>query len=182
MDFLTPEKRSARMSRIRSSDTLPERLLRSCLHSKGWRFRKNVRGLPGTPDIVFSSLRVIVFIDGDFWHGYRFADWQAKLSDYWREKIERNMRHDRRNARTLRGAGWTVVRIWEHDIMRDIERAVHVLDSRRSRTGRMSSATTGSGWRLRSDSSRPAQPSVCLHSTAKRPCEPTPTRRLSEQP
>jgi DNA mismatch endonuclease (patch repair protein) len=87
-----------------------------------------VKGLPGTPDIVFSSIRVAVFVDGDFWHGYHFENWQAKLPDFWREKIERNRRRDRRNALALRKVGWTVVRIWEHDVMRDVEYAARKVE------------------------------------------------------
>lgn len=123
MDRITPEQRSRVMASVRSSETLPERLLRSHLHRRGWRFRKNVRGLHGCPDIVFSKCRVAVFVDGDFWHGYRFDAWKAKLPAYWQDKIERNRRRDRRNSARLRRDGWTVVRVWEHLVMRDIEKA-----------------------------------------------------------
>lgn len=123
MDKITPEQRSYVMSRVRSVDTLPERLLRSFLHRRGWRFRKNVRGMPGCPDIVFARSHVAVFVDGDFWHGYRFKTWMVTLPEYWKGKIERNRQRDKRNTARLRREGWTVVRIWEHLVMRDIEKA-----------------------------------------------------------
>jgi len=123
VDRITPEQRSRVMSRVRSADTLPERLLRSQLHRRGWRFRKNVRRLPGCPDVVFPGRRVAVFVDGDFWHFYRFESWQSKLPEYWRLKIERNRARDKRIRALLRRQGWSVVRVWEHEVMRDTERA-----------------------------------------------------------
>jgi len=133
-DRVSPEARSRIMASIRSKETLPERVLRAHLHRSGYRFRKNLASLPGCPDIVFTRLRVAVFVDGDFWHGYRYPQWQHKLSDYWRAKIERNIRRDRRNAARLRRAGWRVLRVWEHDVMKDVEatgkRVVAALQSR----------------------------------------------------
>jgi DNA mismatch endonuclease, patch repair protein len=109
------------MKMNRSTDTSPECLLRSRLFKQGLRFRKNVRVLPGKPDIVFATALVVVFCDGDFWHG---RDWQRrsrKLRDgtnasYWVAKIKANRGRDRRNNRLLGQWGWTVVRVWETDI------------------------------------------------------------------
>lgn len=115
-DFLTRKERSALMSRIRSKDTSPERTIRSMLHVAGYRFRKHLRHLPGTPDIVFTSLKVAVFVDGDFWHGYRFPKWKHKLSEYWALKIETNRRRDKRVFARLRRNGWRVLRLWEHEL------------------------------------------------------------------
>lgn len=119
-DVMTPAQRSALMGRIRGSETWPERALRSELHSRGLRFFKNAKGLPGRPDVVFPRAMVAIFVDGDFWHGYRFYQWESKLAPFWREKIENNRARDQRNFRKLRAMGWKVMRIWEHEIRRDV--------------------------------------------------------------
>jgi DNA mismatch endonuclease, patch repair protein len=129
MDNLTREQRSYMMSRVRSKDTKPELLIRSLAHSRGLRFRKHCRDLCGCPDLVFASARVVVFVDGDYWHGWRFASWSAKLAPYWRQKIEGNRRRDQRNFSRLRREGWTVVRIWEHEIERDVQRCVDRIEA-----------------------------------------------------
>lgn len=130
-DNLTKEQRSFTMSRIRSKNTAPEMKIRRLVHSRGLRFRKHVGRLPGCPDLVFSTARVVVFVEGDFWHGWRFSAWRNTLGEYWKEKIAGNRRRDERNFRSLRRAGWLVIRIWEHDVEKDacvcvdrIERAV----------------------------------------------------------
>ena len=107
------------MSRIRARDTQPELAVRRLLHARGLRYRTHSSGLPGKPDIVFARARVIVFVDGDFWHGWRFNRWKDGLAPYWRQKIEGNMRRDARNFRHLRRSGWTVIRLWEHEIEAD---------------------------------------------------------------
>jgi DNA mismatch endonuclease (patch repair protein) len=76
--------------------------------------------LPGRPDLVFQTEKLAVFVDGDFWHGYRFPAWRSRLSPYWKAKIERNRARDRRNFATLRRRGWHVLRIWEHAISNDL--------------------------------------------------------------
>lgn len=118
-DNLTKQQRSFTMSRIRAKDTTPELLIRRLVHSRGLRFRIHVQSMPGRPDLVFPRSRTVVFVDGDFWHGWRFPQWKAKLATYWREKIERNRRRDLRNFQRLRRAGWLVVRIWEHEVKED---------------------------------------------------------------
>jgi DNA mismatch endonuclease (patch repair protein) len=123
-DYLTPEQRSMAMSRVKSKDTSLERLVRSELHKQGYRFRKNVPTLPGKPDIVFVSARVVVFVDGDFWHGYHFQCWGFKLKPYWREKIETNRSRDLRNLCKLRRRGWKVLRVWGHEIKKDVHAVV----------------------------------------------------------
>lgn len=115
-DNLTPEQRSYMMSRVRSKDTRPELIVRRLVHARGLRFRKHCRDLPGCPDLVFVSARVVVFVDGDYWHGWRFPQWRAKLAPYWRLKIEGNRRRDQLNFRRLRQLGWTVLRLWEHQV------------------------------------------------------------------
>ena len=113
-DNLSPEQRAYCMSRIKGKDTGLERMVRSELHKRGLRFRKHLKRLPGKPDIVFSSAKVAVFVDGDFWHGYRFPSWRHKVSAFWQRKIEKNRRRDVRNFDALRSRGWMVIRIWEH--------------------------------------------------------------------
>jgi DNA mismatch endonuclease (patch repair protein) len=125
----------------RSSDTAHERLLRAHLWKRGLRYRKNVKSLPGKPDIVFSKARVAVFCDGDFWHG---RDWQRlsrKLRagtnpSYWIPKIKANRKRDRRNERLLKREGWTVIRIWESDIHRAPEQAAGMIEELIHRSSR----------------------------------------------
>jgi DNA mismatch endonuclease, patch repair protein len=121
VDRLSPAQRSQLMSKVRSFDTRPERILRSALHLAGHRFRKHVAQLPGKPDVVFTRARVAVFIDGDFWHGYRFPAWRSTLPEYWQLKIGRNRTRDRLNFSRLRRRGWTVLRLWEHEIYSDLD-------------------------------------------------------------
>ncbi len=123
-DNLTPEQRRRAMSNVRHFDTAPELVLRSALHRLGLRFRTHARDLPGRPDIVFRRSRVAVFVDGAFWHGFRFPAWRDKLSPYWQAKIQRNRVRDRHNFRKLRRLGWTVVRVWDHQINRDLDGCV----------------------------------------------------------
>jgi len=123
-DNLTPEQRRRCMSRVRNSDTDLEQAVRSALHTRGLRFRKHVRDLPGSPDVVFPRQRLAVFIDGDFWHGYRFPQWKDTQSEFWQTKIEMNRARDRRNHAKLRRMGWKVIRIWQHDIGKDLEGCV----------------------------------------------------------
>ena len=94
------------------------------LSAAGIRFRRHYRTVYGTPDIASPKKRIAVFIDGDFWHGYRYPAWKHKLRlKFWRDKIERNRARDRRNFAGLRRHGWKVLRIWEHDIKKDPKRA-----------------------------------------------------------
>lgn len=116
IDNLTPLQRSYCMSRVKGKDTGLERLVRTALQKQGLKFRKHVKELPGKPDIVFPQARVVVFIDGDFWHGYRFPVWESKLSEFWRRKIRSNRERDRKNFRKLRSRKWRVVRLWQHQI------------------------------------------------------------------
>jgi len=123
-DTLTKKQRSYCMSRCKGKDTDLERVVRSELHKRGLRFRKHVRGLPGKPDIVFVQARVVVFLDGDFWHGYRFPQWEKTLPKFWRNKIGETRKRDRRNFAKLRRMGWRVIRIWQHETERDLRGVV----------------------------------------------------------
>jgi DNA mismatch endonuclease, patch repair protein len=118
--------------RNRARDSKAERLLRGQLWALGLRYRLHTKDLPGRPDIVFCSRRVAVFVDGDFWHG---RDWQQRSrrlargsnADYWTSKIAYNIERDEQNNRVLAKAGWTVLRLWETDIMNDPANAAHAV-------------------------------------------------------
>lgn len=112
-DFLTKEARSALMSKIRSKDTKPELQMASLLEAEGIQFARYAK-LPGKPDFVIG--KVIVFVDGTFWHGRNFAKWCSKLKPFWYNKITTNMRRDRRVDRQLRRLGFSIVHVWEDDI------------------------------------------------------------------
>ena len=115
-DIFTPEKRSWVMSRIRSRDTKIEKRTASLLRKNGLHYRRFPKTF-GSPDFVVEK-SVLVFCDGDFWHGYRYGEKKRLPKRFWRDKIERNMRRDRTVTRRLRADGWSVVRLWEHDIDR----------------------------------------------------------------
>lgn len=120
-DPLSKSQRSYCMSRVKQKNTAPERQVFSMLKDAGLKFRRHVKALPGCPDIVFPGHQVVVFVDGCFWHGYRFSQWEDSLPKYWREKIARNMARDRKNFRRLRRAGWRVLRLWDKQIRQDPE-------------------------------------------------------------
>ncbi len=114
MDIWDKGKRSAVMAKIRGKDTKPELLVRRYLYHRGYRYRKNVKGLPGTPDIVLRKYGVVIFIHGCFWHGHE-VDGHIPHSNsaFWRKKIERNKQRDERNKEALREMGWNVITVWE---------------------------------------------------------------------
>ena len=114
-DNHTKEARSQNMSRIRSKDTNPEEKVKKYLFSKGFRYRKNVRTLPGCPDIVLSKYKTVIFVNGCFWHKHdcpRFV-WPSSNEDYWIPKIQRNVERDESNKRQLISMGWNVLVVWE---------------------------------------------------------------------
>ena len=128
-DNLTPKQRSYSMSQVRNKSTGLEIKVREALTSRGLTFRTNATDLPGKPDIVFDDARTTLFVDGDFWHGYRFSQWEHKLTEFWRVKIAKNRERDRKTHARLRRAGWRVVRIWQHQIEKDLEGRLRNLDS-----------------------------------------------------
>lgn len=102
------------MAKIRSRDTKPEMIVRRYLYSRGYRYRKNVKGLAGTPDIVLRKYGIVIFIHGCFWHGHDEDGHVPKTnSDFWRKKIERNKKRDARDKDKLIRMGWSVMTIWE---------------------------------------------------------------------
>jgi DNA mismatch endonuclease, patch repair protein len=118
-DIMSPEKRSALMARIRGKGTKPELAVAELLRQERIIPELHAKDLPGRPDFVLRKSRVAIFVDGDFWHGWRFGAWRLTLSEEWEKKIESNRLRDARNHRLLRRRGWTVIRIWEHQIEND---------------------------------------------------------------
>lgn len=116
MDVLSPKQRSRCMSRIRGEDTKPEMTLRKALWAAGLRYRLR-SSLPGRPDIVFPGKKVVIFVDGCFWHKCS-EHFQAPSNNarFWADKIARNVERDRQVDRQLTEMGWHVLRIWEHEV------------------------------------------------------------------
>jgi DNA mismatch endonuclease (patch repair protein) len=118
-------QRSRLMGRVRRTGTAPEIQLRKALHRQGRRFRLGSYGLPGSPDLVFRSARVAIFVDGCFWHGCELHGTMPKTNaHFWRQKIRRNKQRDRRVNIELKRGGWNVVRVWEHQIRDNLPSAV----------------------------------------------------------
>jgi len=121
-DIFTPKKRSWVMSRIRSRDTGIEKKTAQLLRKNKIHYRRFPKVF-GSPDFVVEK-KVLVFCDGDFWHGYQYDRKKKLPKKFWRDKIERNMKRDRKVTRKLRADGWSVVRLWEHDIEKRPESCV----------------------------------------------------------
>ena len=113
MDIWSKEKRSAVMAKIRGKDTRPERIVRRYLFSRGYRYRKNVKSLPGTPDIVLRKYGLVIFVHGCFWHGHGDSHIPHSRIEYWTNKIETNKKRDQRDKAELLRMGWNVLTIWE---------------------------------------------------------------------
>lgn len=117
-DIMDAATRSRVMSRIRGRDTGPERAVANLLADAGLVAESQARDLPGRPDFVLREHRIAIFVDGAFWHGWRFPAWRHKLSEHWEAKIEQNRNRDRRNHRALRRQGWKVIRLWDFHLER----------------------------------------------------------------
>lgn len=133
MDALTPQRRSWNMSRIRGSDTGPERRVRSLLHRLGFRFTLRRRGLPGRPDIVLPKWQTAVFVHGCFWHhhaGCPNAVMPKTRAEFWAKKLQGNVTRDDVAVRTLKKLGWRVIIVWEcelekaEELQRKLQRAL----------------------------------------------------------
>ncbi|MBS5520499.1 very short patch repair endonuclease [Acidaminococcus intestini] len=119
-DNHTKKQRSMNMSHIRSTNSKPEETVRKYLFSQGLRYRKNVRKLPGCPDIVLKKYRTVIFVNGCFWHHHdcgRFV-WPSTNEEYWHKKIDRNVERDKEDQQALEELGWQVLVIWECQLKR----------------------------------------------------------------
>lgn len=115
-DVLTPEQRRKCMSRIRGKNTKPEMLVRKYLFAHGFRYRVNVKKLPGTPDIVLKKYRTVIFVNGCFWHGHedcKYNHLPKTNTEFWEAKIKKNKERDVQKYWLLRHAGWHVIQLWE---------------------------------------------------------------------
>lgn len=120
--FYTTPERSAIMAKIKSKETKPEIRLRNTLWHLGIRYRKNVKSMPGSPDIVIRKFKLVIFIDGAFWHGYNWREKKEKIKsnrDFWIPKIERNMQRDRQNNQKLTAMGFTVMHFWDFEVKKE---------------------------------------------------------------
>ncbi len=132
-DVLTPEQRRKNMQHIKANDTRIEVLLRKALWQKGFRYRKNYKELPGTPDIVLTQYKIAIFCDGEFFHG---KDWEvlkprlekSNNSEFWISKISKNREHDDVVNKKLLFMGWTVIRFWGNDIKKNTDECVKVIE------------------------------------------------------
>lgn len=115
-DHLTPQQRHRCMSHIRSKATKPEKLVRKWLWAHGYRYRLNVKSVPGKPDIVMRKYRTAIFVNGCFWHGHegcRLFVLPKTNTEFWQNKIEYNRARDQKNYDTLINAGWQVIVLWQ---------------------------------------------------------------------
>ena len=117
-DIFDKAKRSAIMSKISGKDTKPEILIRKELFRKGFRYRKNVRNLPGKPDIVLSKYKTVIFINGCLWHGHTCKKGllPGTRTEFWTEKIDKNKERDLRNYSDLKRQDWNVIVVWQCEI------------------------------------------------------------------
>lgn len=131
MDVLTQEQRHKNMSHIRGKNTKPEILLRKALWHRGLRYRKKYKMLPGSPDIVITRYHIVVFVDGDFWHAKGHQECPGEQiesnKDFWQKKLKRNVERDKEVNDTLTDMGWLVLRFWESDIKKDLQKCVDTI-------------------------------------------------------
>ena len=113
--MFTPEKRSWVMSRIRGTDTKIEVKMKKLLSGTDCKFKTHPK-MYGNPDFVIEKKKIAIFCDGDFWHGYKYDAKKKPPKKFWKNKIETNIKRDRKISRRLRSDGWSVLRFWEHEI------------------------------------------------------------------
>jgi len=132
-DVMTKEQRSKTMSRIHRQDTSIEVKLRKALWNRGYRYRKNYKELPGSPDIVLTKYHICIFCDSEFFHGKDWLVLRPKLErgnnpGYWVRKISRNMERDDEVDKKLLFMGWTVIHFWGKDILKNTEACIRVIE------------------------------------------------------
>lgn len=135
-DHLSPQQRSRQMAKVTSKDTKPEKLVRSILHKEGFRFRKNVKSLPGVPDIVLPKYKTVIFVHGCFWHQHdckRGNRMPSNRREYWEKKLQRNAERDLQHQKDLEKAGWEVIIIWECELKKKSNNVEQVIEYLRSK-------------------------------------------------
>lgn len=133
MDVLTPEQRRKNMKNIRNRDSDIELRLRKALWHRGYRYRKNWKVLPGTPDIVMTRYRIAIFCDSEYFHGKDWEQLQQRIRrgnnpEFWEKKISGNIRHDLDVVAELKGLGWKVIRFWGNDIKKDLDGCIRTVE------------------------------------------------------
>lgn len=121
-DRHTPEQRSFNMSKIRSSNTKPEILLRKRLFAEGYRYRINDKKLPGKPDIVLKKYKTVIFVNGCFWHGHKDCKYfvvPKTRTEFWINKINGNTERDKKHENVLAKMGWNVITVWTCNLKKD---------------------------------------------------------------
>ena len=122
MDNHSKEVRSYNMSRIRSTNSKPEDIVRKYLFLKGLRYRKNVKTLPGKPDVVLKKYKTVIFVNGCFWHGHQGCKYfvmPKSNTEYWNKKITGNVERDKNVIMQLEELGWNVITVWECQLKKD---------------------------------------------------------------
>ena len=130
-DRLMPEQRRKNMQHIRNKDSEIEIILRKELWRRGFRYRKNVRSITGCPDIVFKGMKIAVFCDSEFWHGYDWVNRRSDIKsnrDFWINKIERNIMRDKEVNRILESDGWIVLRFWGKEIKKNLSECADIIE------------------------------------------------------
>ncbi|MBQ9513861.1 MAG: DNA mismatch endonuclease Vsr [Clostridia bacterium] len=126
MDVHDKETRSYNMSRIKGKKTKPEELVAKYLFAHGFRYRRNVKSLPGTPDIVLKKYKTVIFVNGCFWHmhaGCKYFVWPENNADFWEKKLLANKKRDEEKIKQLELLGWRVITVWECELK------PHILES-----------------------------------------------------
>lgn len=125
----TPEIRK-RMSKVRLKNGKAETILAKMIWHKGYRYRRNYKKLPGSPDISILRFRIAVFVDGEFWHGENWKERKAKLKhnrEYWIEKIEENIARDKRVDAQLKELGWIPIHFWEKQVLKNTDECLNAI-------------------------------------------------------
>jgi len=131
MDRITSEQRKKNMQAVKSSGSMIERILAKTLWHKGYRYRKNDKTVFGKPDLTFKKKRIAIFVDSEFWHG---KDWDSKKheiksnQEFWYSKIERNIERDKEVTEFLVKNGWTVLRFWGNDILKNLDSCIRRIE------------------------------------------------------
>lgn len=123
MDVHDKETRSYNMSCIKGKNTKPEEMVRKFLFSKGFRYRKNDKRLPGSPDIVLPKYKTVIFVNGCFWHGHegcKYFVWPKSNEEFWKNKIKTNIERDNKKIEQLEELGWKVIIVWECELKKDV--------------------------------------------------------------